>query len=139
MKVAFTCVENSCRSQIAEAMAKKMFPEQGIEFVSAGTHPAGKVDVGAIEILKEEKIHLTGKPKAFTEIGNPDIVVTMGCDVECPAVPGAKIESWDIPDPKGKEMIAYRNVLEVIKNNLIQLMNRITNKKQEYTSGKINI
>ncbi|MCD4691502.1 MAG: low molecular weight phosphatase family protein, partial [Calditrichales bacterium] len=56
MKIAFVCVENSCRSQIAEALAKKMFPKPDIEFVSAGTHPAKKVDSGTIKILKERQI-----------------------------------------------------------------------------------
>lgn len=122
MKIAFVCVENSCRSQIAEAFAKKMFSKPDIEFVSAGTHPAEKVDSGAINILKERQIEWTGKPKSFTEIGIPDILVTMGCDVVCPAIPGVKIIDWDIPDPKGKGTDVYLKVMDIIKNNLIQLM-----------------
>jgi arsenate reductase len=122
MKIAFVCVENSCRSQIAEALAKKMFSKPDIEFVSAGTHPAKKIDFGAIKILKKRQIEWTGKPKSFTEIGIPDILVTMGCDVVCPTIPSVKIINWDIPDPKGKGTDAYLKAVDIIKSNLSQLM-----------------
>jgi arsenate reductase len=125
MTVAFTCVENSCRSQMAEAMAKKMFPNQGIEFVSAGTHPADKVDADTLEILEEQGIKWKGGPKSFEEIGKPDILITMGCDVVCPVLPGVRLIEWDISDPKGKGTDVYRNVVEVIKDNLIRLMEEI--------------
>jgi arsenate reductase len=125
MKIAFVCVENSCRSQMAEALAKKMFSKPDIKFVSAGTHPAEKVDSGAIKILKERQIEWTGKPKSLTEIGIPDIIVTMGCDVVCPAIPGVKIIDWDIPDPKGKGMDVYLKAVDIIKSNLIKLMGNL--------------
>jgi len=63
MRVAFVCVENSCRSQMAEALAKKMFPDRTVEFVSAGTHPAKRVDEGAVVVLKEYGINCDGYPK----------------------------------------------------------------------------
>ena len=129
MKVAFVCVENSCRSQIAEALAKKMFPEQGIEFVSAGTHPAEKVDDGAIEILKEHQIEWKGHPKSFVEIGKPDILITMGCDVECPVIPDVKTVAWDISDPKGERPESYLDTLEIIKKHLVQFMESLKKKK----------
>ena len=125
MKVAFACVENSCRSQMAEAIANKLFSGQHIEFVSAGTDPAKIVDQGAIKILKQQGIEWTGKPKSFAEIGKPDILITMGCDVECPIMPGVKLIAWDIPDPKGKESEEYLIVLDMIKSNLLQFMNEL--------------
>lgn len=124
MKIAFVCVENSCRSQMAEALATEMFPQAGIEFVSAGTHPADAVDVGAIQFLKQDGINWNGKPKLFSEIGKPDILVTMGCDVVCPHFPGVKTVEWNIPDPKGKEIAAYRQVAQMIKRKLLQLVNK---------------
>ncbi len=125
MKIAFVCVENSCRSQIAEALAKKMFPQAGMEFVSAGTNPAESVDTGAIQFLKQDEINWNGKPKFFSEIGNPDILVTMGCDVECPYIPGARIIEWDILDPKGKKIAEYRQVAQKIKDKLLQLVDKL--------------
>lgn len=127
MKVAFVCVENSCRSQIAEAMAKKMFSKRGFKFVSAGTHPADKVDADTLEILEEQEIKWKGVPKSFEEIGKPDILITMGCDVVCPVIPGVRTMEWDIQDPKGKGTNVYRTVMEVIKDNLFRLMEEITN------------
>jgi len=126
MKIAFACVENSCRSQIAEALAINMFSDKSIEFVSAGTNPAQKVDNGAIKILKKYQIKWTGKPKSFKEIGKVDILVTMGCDVVCPIFPGVKLITWDISDPKGKGSDEYIKVLDIIKCNLMQLMDEVS-------------
>lgn len=68
MKITFACVENSCRSQIAEALAKKMFADCGIEFSSAGTHPAQKVDEGAVALLKKTGIQWKRFPVSFADI-----------------------------------------------------------------------
>ena len=114
---------------MAEALAKKMFPDRTIEFISAGTHPAKEVDADTIEILKEENIEWKGHPKSFAEIDRPDIIVTMGCDVTCPAIPGVRTIAWDIADPKGKGVMAYRNVMRVIEANLFSLINEITDRK----------
>jgi arsenate reductase len=126
MKIAFLCIENSCRSQIAEALAKKMFCRSPIEFVSAGTHPSRSVDPMAIKVLNEEGINWNRKPKHVSTIGKADIVVTMGCDVECPYIPGAKIVGWDIPDPKGKLVEEYRRVRDRIKQELSRLIKRVS-------------
>lgn len=90
MKIAFICKENACRSQMAEALAKKMFIKHDMGFVSAGTHPANEVDQRALDVLREENIIWSGKPKNISEIGQVDIVVIMGCEVVCPTIPGAK-------------------------------------------------
>ncbi|MFO7890495.1 MAG: low molecular weight phosphatase family protein [bacterium] len=122
MKIVFACVENSCRSQIAEALAKKMFADSDFEFFSAGTHPAKKVDEGTISILKQTGIQWKGFPKTFADIDKPDVVVTMGCDVKCPYIPKAKMISWDIPDPKGKNQEEYEKTTLLIKRKLIDLI-----------------
>ena len=129
MKIAFACVENSCRSQMAEALARKLYPDQGIEFVSAGTHPADDVDRGVIEVLKGEGIVWKGHPKDFSKIGEVDMLVTMGCDVECPFLPGVSTVEWDIVDPKGKNQSEYQKVLEHIKDNVIRLVDDIRKQK----------
>ena len=129
MKVVFACVENSCRSQMAEALAKKLYPDQGMEFVSAGTRPDENVNKGVIEVLKGEGIAWKGHPKDFSEIGEVDLIVTMGCDVECPFFPGVKTVEWDIIDPKGKDKSEYQIVFEHIKDNVIQLVEDIIKQK----------
>lgn len=124
-KVAFLCESNSYRSQIAEALAKKLNQDDNLEFVSAGTHPEERVDSKMLEVLKEEDIIWQGKPKSISSIGQPDIVVTMGCEVVCPTIPGAKIMEWDIPDPKSKSISEYRNILHLIKEKIIELLNTL--------------
>jgi arsenate reductase len=110
---------------MAEALAKKIVRDNDVEFMSAGSHPTKHIDPGVLKILKEEGIEWTGKPKSFRDIGRPDIVVTMGCDVECPFIPGARTISWDLKDPKGKSMEAYRFVRSGIDRLLSQLMEEI--------------
>jgi protein-tyrosine-phosphatase/ribosomal protein S27AE len=123
-RIAFVCVENACRSQIAEALAEKLCDRPDLEFVSGGTHPADEVDRRALEVLQEEGIEWRGKPKAIP--GGPiDIVVTMGCDVVCPFIPGAKKIDWDIPDPKGKDIEEYRKVLKIIKEKVTELLKEV--------------
>ena len=124
-KIAFLCVENSCRSQVAEALAKKLCNRPNLEFVSAGTHPASEVDPKALEVLRKENITWTGKPTNLSEIGQVDVAVTMGCEVVCPAIPGTKIVNWDIPDPKGKGIEEYHKTLNIIKEKVVELLKEI--------------
>ena len=112
MKVAFVCKENACRSQIAETLAGRMWSQSDVEFVSADTHPAKSVAPLAIEVLREEGIDWQGKPRSFDRIGQPDRLVTMGCDVVSPHIPGVRTVEWDIPDPKGKAIGEHRQVMQ---------------------------
>ena len=121
MRIVFLCRENSCRSQIAEALAWKYHAKQGVQFGSAGNYPADEIDPGAVEILKEEGIDWSGRPKTLDRIGKPGIVITMGCEVECPHVPGVKRIEWDIPDPKGKQRGDYQRVVRMIRDKLEKL------------------
>lgn len=119
MKIAFVCTENKCRSQMAEALAGAMFPEH--TFVSAGTHPADHVDEGAVKVLEKEGILWKGKPKTLDQINQPDLLITMGCDVVCPQIPGVRTIEWDIADPGGKEMDVYCQTVELLKEKIRQL------------------
>lgn len=125
MKIAFVCKENACRSQIAEAWAGKMWSRSDVEFVSAGTHPARAVAPLAIEVLREEGILWRGSPKSFDRIGQPDVLITMGCDVVCPHIPGVRTVEWDIPDPRGKAIKEFRRVMQVIREHLLELEEEI--------------
>ncbi len=120
-KVAFLCVENACRSQIAEAMANKLCSKCNLEFLSGGTKPADRVNPMALKVLKEEGINWQGKPKSIysEEFTNIDIIVTMGCEVECPVIPGARVINWEIPDPKGKGREGFRKTLDIIRKKVL--------------------
>jgi len=121
MKIAFVCKENACRSQIAEALARKIWGQAGMEFFSAGTHPARTIDPLILEVLQEEGIHWQGRPKSLDQIGQPDVLVTMGCDVVCPYIAGVRAVEWDIPDPRGKAIEEYRQVTQMIREEFLEL------------------
>jgi len=122
IRITFACVENSCRSQIAEALANEMFAGEDLEFSSAGSQPADEADPGAIAMLRDNGIDWKGVPKSFGDIPAPDVMVTMGCDVQCPFIPGARMIEWEIPDPKGKERAEYIRIKELIEGKLRKLV-----------------
>ena len=123
-KILFLCTHNSCRSQMAEGFAKKL--GQGkIEVFSAGSNPSGKVDKMAIEVMKEKGIDISGqKSKGFGDLKekNFDYVITMGCGDVCPFVPARQKIDWDLPDPKGKPIEAYREIRDVIERKVQELI-----------------
>jgi arsenate reductase len=96
-----------------------------LEFLSGGTKPADRVNPMALKVLKEEGINWQGKPKSIysEEFTNIDIIVTMGCEVECPVIPGAQVINWEIPDPKGKGREEFRKTLDIIRKKVIALLN----------------
>lgn len=126
-RIAFACIENSCRSQMSEALAKLLYGDQDFEFVSFGTSPAAQVDPGAVEALQEEGIEWRGTCKAMEQIEKPDILVTMGCGMTCPYVPGARVFDWELEDPKGKDRQAYQRTIQLIKKKLNDLMSDLSN------------
>ena len=100
--ILFVCVENSCRSQIAEAFAK-IYGKGKVIAYSAGSKPSRKINLRAIEVMKEIDYDLSvHESKSLTEI--PDVTyehaITMGCGDACPLVIAYKREDWNIPDPK---------------------------------------
>lgn len=111
MRVLFVCIENSCRSQIAEAFARMHGP--GVEAYSAGSKPSGKVNEKAIASMREIGYDLaTHRSKGLDEIppGPYDAVVTMGCGDACPWVPAKRREDWAVPDPTEMDADAFREV-----------------------------
>ncbi|HXV14810.1 MAG TPA: arsenate reductase ArsC [Candidatus Krumholzibacteria bacterium] len=111
MRVLFVCVENSCRSQIAEAFAR--MHGAGVDAHSAGSKPSGKVNEKAIASMREIGYDLsTHRSKGLDEIppGPFDVVVTMGCGDACPWVPATRREDWAIPDPKEMDPDGFREV-----------------------------
>lgn len=114
-KVAFICVHNSCRSQIAEALCKH-FVGDVFECYSAGTETTPQINQDAVRLLKELygiDMEQTQYSKLLSDIPPVDIVVTMGCNVECPFLPSKHREDWGLDDPTGK---SDEEFIEVIKN-----------------------
>ncbi len=125
-KVLFVCVENACRSQMAEAFFNKH--SKGARAYSAGSKPAAEIDPKTVEVMKEKGFDLAGKkPTGF----NPhlsktfDIIVTMGCKDSCPIVPKGTTIDWEIENPKGKPMEKYREVQGIIEKKAIGLAKRL--------------
>ena len=131
IRVAFICVENARRSQIAEGFAEALGGEK-IEAYSAGSRPALKIDPMVIEVMKEKGIDLSGKqPKNLNDLPSieMDYLVTMGCEETCPAVLAKKIIGWEIPDPKGKPIDVYREVRDLIEDKVRTLLIEMESQK----------
>lgn len=124
-KVLFVCVENSCRSQMAEGFARKL-GNNVIEAFSAGSSPSGKVNDRAISFMKEKDIDLgTHSPKGLMDIpaGKWDYLITMGCGDACPSLPANKRVDWNLPDPKNlsdDDFRKARDEIELRVKNLIK-------------------
>lgn len=133
IKIVFICVENACRSQMAEGFTKKL--DKGlIKAHSAGSHPAKKVDSLAIKVMKEKEIDISSyKPKGFLDMEekNFDYLITMGCQDICPFLSSRKSIQWNIPDPKGGSIEAFRKVRDTIENKVEMLIQEILEEKKE--------
>ena len=126
-KVAFLCVHNSCRSQIAEALGKKLASEV-FESYSAGTELKDHINRDAVRLMK--KIHgidmeLTQHNKLIAEIPEPDVVILMGCNVGCPITNAEIVEDWGLEDPSGKDDEAFIETIQKIESKILDLKNRI--------------
>jgi arsenate reductase len=126
-KILFVCIENSCRSQMAEGFANKL--GQGkIEVHSAGSNPSNEVDKMAIKVMKEKGIDISGqKSKGFGDLKEKDFdyVITMGCKDVCPFVPARQRIEWDIPDPTGKPIEAFREIRDLIERKVKEFIENL--------------
>jgi len=125
-RIAFVCVHNSCRSQMAEAFGKVMGLGL-VECFSAGTEKRKQINQDAVRIMKEIGIdmELNQKPKLLQDIPEVDIVVTMGCNVSCPVISCTHREDWGLDDPTGKQDEEFRRVRNIIKNKMDDFIERI--------------
>ena len=129
MIVLFACVENSCRSQIAEALAKKISPHK-FNFYSAGSKPSGIINPIAMKLLKSQGVYLTDhRSKDVSEFINIkiDYLILMGCGDKCPNIFAEERVEWDIPDPKDMEEPEFLNVIENIRGKVKKLIKTIEN------------
>ncbi len=125
-KVAFVCVHNSCRSQMAEGWAKKL-GSHVLEVYSAGTEEYPEVKPKAVEVMEEAGIDMSGHyPKLLTDIPEElNILITMGCNVVCPFVPSDHSEDWGLDDPSGGPVEGFRKTRDIIKEKVEDLIKRV--------------
>lgn len=127
-KVAFVCVHNSCRSQIAEALTKK-FAGDSIEVYSAGTELKDQINQDAVRLVKEMysiDMEETQKPKLLDDISEVDYLITMGCNVVCPVMPyTVKKDDWGLEDPTGKNDDEFIAVIKTIEKKVINLIEEL--------------
>ena len=122
-KVAFVCVHNSCRSQIAEALGKQLLSDT-FECYSAGTETKPQINQDAVRIMKELHgidMEQTQYSKLLEDIPSVDIVVTMGCNVNCPNLPCLHREDWGLEDPSGKSDDEFVKTIRAIEEKLMDL------------------
>lgn len=126
LKVAFVCVHNSCRSQIAEALGKRLAADV-FDCYSAGTETKPEINRDAVRIMKGRygiDMEKTQYPKLLAELSPVDIVVTMGCNVQCPNLPCRHREDWGLDDPTGKSDSEFLKAIEAIAKNVRELKRR---------------
>lgn len=126
-KVAFICVHNSCRSQIAEALGKHLASDV-FESYSAGTETKPQINQDAVRLMKKlynidmEQMQYS---KTFDKIPAPDIAISMGCDVGCPYIGREFDDNWGLPDPTGQSDEEFERIISLIKNKVIELKSEI--------------
>lgn len=127
LRVLFVCIENSNRSQMAEAFAREIGGAR-VEAFSAGSKPSGRVNPRAIEAMREKGCDLTKQgSKALTDLPAVefDAAVTMGCGDACPNVRAREREDWNIPDPREMPPEEFRGVRDLIEARVRSLLGRL--------------
>ena len=147
-KVAFVCVHNSCRSQIAQALGKKLAADV-FESYSAGTQIVPRINPDAVRLMKQlygidmeqtQYVKLVSelpdvhgidmekdqRPKLLGELPPVDVVVTMGCNVNCPLLPCEQREDWGLEDPTGQSDEFFRQTILTIEQKILDLKNRLS-------------
>ncbi|MGI6227768.1 MAG: arsenate reductase ArsC [Peptococcales bacterium] len=127
IKVAFVCVHNSCRSQMAEAISK-IIASEDFEAHSAGAETKPQINQDAVTVIKEiygVDMNKTQKSKLIPDIPSVDVVITMGCNVNCPYLPCKYKEDWGLEDPTGKDKREFIKTAQIIEQKVIDLKNRL--------------
>lgn len=127
-KVAFICVHNSCRSQIAEALGK-LLASDVFESYSAGTETKPRINQDAVRLMKQEygvDMEASQYSKLLSEIPRVDVVITMGCNVQCPFLPCFHREDWGLEDPTGKSDEAFLDVIREIERKVLILKEKLS-------------
>jgi arsenate reductase (thioredoxin) len=130
-RVLFVCIENSCRSQMAEAFAH-LYAQDSLQAFSAGSRPSGQINPQAITVMAELGYDLRShSSKSLQQIPQVkyDYVITMGCGDECPFIPADYHQDWAIPDPKKMSIDDFRKVRDQIGRRINELIDHIREEK----------
>ncbi len=122
-KIAFLCVHNSCRSQIAEALGKHLRGND-FDFYSAGTETKPQINQDAVRLMKQLygiDMEQTQYSKTIDKIPTPDVAISMGCDVGCPYIGRAFDDNWNLPDPTGESDEVFKSVITEIEKRIHNL------------------
>ena len=122
-KVAFICTHNSCRSQIAEALGKLLAGDV-FESYSAGTELKPRINPDAVRLMKARygvDMELTQRSKLVDELPRIDVVITMGCGVQCPYLPAERREDWGLADPTGQSDEVFLETISTIERKILEL------------------
>lgn len=127
-KVAFVCVHNSCRSQIAEALGRQLAADV-FESYSAGTETKPRINQDAVRLMK--RLHgidmeQTQHSKLLSELPDVDVVITMGCNVQCPTLPCRHREDWRLDAPTGGSDAEFEETIRLIEKNILRLKRELT-------------
>lgn len=128
LKVAFICVHNSCRSQIAEALGKSLASDV-FQSYSAGTELKDRINPDAVRLMKQLygiDMEQGQRPKLLADIPPADVVVTMGCNVRCPFLPCKRREDWGLDDPTGKSDNEFIEVIKTIEAKILALKTELS-------------
>ncbi len=126
-KVGFICVHNSCRSQMAEALGKH-FASDVFESYSAGTETRPAINQDAVRLIKQHydiDMEATQHSKLIDQIPQLDVVITMGCNVDCPYLPSKHREDWGLDDPSGQDDATFEVIMKTIEEKVLELKERI--------------
>lgn len=122
-KIAFLCVHNSCRSQIAEALGKHLRGSE-FDFYSAGSETKPRINPDAVRLMKQLydiDMEREQYSKTIDRIPVPDVVISMGCDVGCPYIGRAFDDNWGLPDPTGQSDDVFKAVIAQIEDRILSL------------------
>jgi multimeric flavodoxin WrbA len=127
--ILFVCRENACRSQMAAAFTQYLAGDK-IEAISAGSEPAENINPEMVKAMQEKGIDMAFRrtrplSQAVSDL-KPDMIISMGCQEECPLIPGAQIQDWDLPDPAGQSMEFMRTVRDEIENRVKNLVSSVS-------------
>lgn len=126
-KVAFVCVHNSCRSQMAEALGKKLASDV-FESYSAGTEIKEHINADAVRMMKKLygiDMEETQYNKRIEDIPKPDVIIFMGCNVSCPSLFGEYVENWGLDDPSGQSDEVFTEIIGKIEKKVLALRRKL--------------
>lgn len=135
LRVAFVCVHNSCRSQIAEAFGRRLAADT-FESYSAGTEVKPAINSDAVRLMRNLygiDMEATQHSKLLDKIPQIDVLITMGCNVDCPHLPCKHREDWGLDDPSGEPDSVFIETIRIIEEKVLDLRRRIQDKIIPYT------